>query len=96
MAETSQKSWFARTFGRSVFSMVFGKFFEVKNNSAGVIAVTLVLTLCFIAIYVVTNNVDKINSLDQLLDGILNIIFVVVGYYFGAAQRPVSDENDDE
>lgn len=95
MSDTAQKSWFARTFGRSVFSMVFGKFFEIKNNSAGIIAITLVLTLCFIAIYVVTNNVEKINSLDQLLDGILNIIFVVVGYYFGSAQRKVSDEKDE-
>ncbi len=95
MTQTNQKSWYARTFGRSIFSMLFGKFFEVKNNSAGIIAISLVLTLCFVVIYVVVNNVEKIQSLDQLLDGILNIIFVVVGYYFGSKQKPVTPEDDE-
>jgi len=95
MNDTKQKSWYARTFGRSLFSILFGKFFEIKNNSAGIIATSLVLTLCFVAIYVVINNVEKIQSLDQLLDGILNIIFVVVGYYFGTIQKPLSSGEDE-
>ena len=75
--------------------MIFGKFFEVKNNAAGIIATVLVLTLCFVAIYVVIGNVEKIESLDQVLNGIMNIIFVVVGYYFGTTQKNIS-KGDDE
>ncbi|MRI32610.1 hypothetical protein EOPP23_06365 [Endozoicomonas sp. OPT23] len=86
------KSWWARTFGRSIFSLVFGKFFEVKNNSAGIIAITLVCTLCF----VVVSKIDLITSLDKLMEGVLNVIFVVVGYYFGAKQASTSKESDDE
>ncbi|NPA59030.1 MAG: hypothetical protein GXO30_00975, partial [Epsilonproteobacteria bacterium] len=51
MAEIKKQSWYAKTFGRSIFSIIFGKFFEIKNNSAGIIATSLVLTLCFVVIY---------------------------------------------
>ena len=90
MAET-QKSWYARVFGRSLFSVIFGKFFEVKNNTAGIIAVALVLTLCFVVI----TKIDLITNLDTLLEGVLNIIFVVVGYYFGAKQMAISKDEDE-
>jgi len=90
MAEPKQKSWYARTFGRSIFSIIFGKFFEVKNNTAGIVATSLVLTLCFVVVY----KVDAVTNLDKILEGVLNVIFVVVGYYFGAKQAAIS--NDDE
>lgn len=86
------KSWWARIFGRSIFSVIFGKFFEVKNNTAGVVATSLVLTLC----YVVISKVDLITSMDKIVDGILNVIFVVVGYYFGAKQTAISNNEEDE
>jgi len=87
----STKSWWARTFGRSIFSMVFGKFFETKNNAAGIIAVSLVLTLC----YIVISKISLITDMDKITDGVLNVIFVVVGYYFGAKQQPVDKEDDE-
>lgn len=86
------KSLYMRTFGRSFFSMVFGKFFEVKNNTAGIIATSLVITLCFVVIY----KVDAITNLDKILEGVLNVIFVVVGYYFGAKQAAITKGEEEE
>ncbi len=91
MPDPKQKSLYARTFGRSIFSIVFGKFFEIKNNTAGIIATSLVLTLCFVVVY----KVNAITNLDKIIEGVLNVIFVVVGYYFGAKQAAISDENDE-
>lgn len=87
-----KKSWFAKVLGRSIFSAIFGKFFEVKNNTAGIIAITLVFTLCF----VVVKKIELINDLDNIIEGVLNVIFVVVGYYFGAKQSAVSTERDED
>ncbi|MDX8385515.1 MAG: hypothetical protein R8M11_03245, partial [Gallionella sp.] len=86
MSELNQKAWYARIFGRSIFSIIFGQFFEVKNNTAGIVATALVLTLCFVVIY----KVDAITNLDAIIEGVLNVIFVVVGYYFGAKQTSLS------
>ena len=91
MTEPKQKSWYAKIFGRSIFSIVFGKFFEIKNNTAGIIATSLVLTLCFVVVY----KVELITNLDKILEGVLNVIFVVVGYYFGAKQAAISNEDDE-
>ena len=92
MADSEQKSWRARIFGGSILSGVFGQFFEIKNNTAGIIAVTLVLTLCYIVIY----KADAITNIDKIVDNVLNIIFVVVGYYFGAKQTELSSNVDDK
>ena len=89
--ENPQKSWYARTFGRSIFSIIFGKYFEIKNNTAGIVAIALVFTLC----YVVVSKIELITSLDNVIEGVLNVIFVVVGYYFGAKQSAVSNEGDE-
>lgn len=91
MTEPKLKSWYAKIFGRSIFSIVFGKFFEIKNNTAGIIATSLVLTLCFVVIY----KVETITNLEKILEGVLNVIFVVVGYYFGAKQAAISNEDDE-
>ncbi len=64
-SETKAKSWYARTFGRSIFSIIFGKFFEIKNNTAGIVATSLVLTLC----YVVISKIGLITSLDTIVEG---------------------------
>ncbi len=72
--------------------MVFGKFFEVKNNTAGIVAISLVLTLC----YVVVKKTESITVLDSILEGVLNIIFVVVGYYFGAKQTAISNDTEED
>jgi hypothetical protein len=88
----NKKSLYARALGkRSLFSIVFGKFFEIKNNTAGIIAAALVLTLCFVII----SKIDLIKDLDKILEGVLNIIFVVVGYYFGTKQPTVTDTDEE-
>lgn len=91
MTEPKSKSWYSKILGRSIFSVIFGKFFEIKNNIAGIVATSLVLTLCFVVIM----KVDSINNLDKIIEGVLNVIFVVVGYYFGARQSAISNEDDE-
>ena len=72
----SEKSWWSRTFGRSVLEMLIGiKFFENKSNAASLIAIILVISICYVI--VVKEKFDYMNFL-------LNIVFVVIGYYFGA------------
>jgi len=82
----SEKSWFARTFGRSVLSMLFGTFFEKKANAASLIALLLIATLCYVIVF---------REKYEYMNGVLNVVFVVIGYYFGAKQGPVSKEEDD-
>ena len=84
MAVATEKSWWARTFGRSVISMLVGNFFEKKSNAASIIAIILVLSICYVI--VVKEKFEYINFL-------LNVIFVVIGYYFGSKQENV--EKDD-
>ncbi|WP_108061451.1 hypothetical protein [Poseidonibacter lekithochrous] len=90
MSDSNQKSWYAKILGRSIFSVIFGKFFEIKNNTAGIIATALVLTLC----YIVIAKIDLVEDMNVVVDGILNVIFVVVGYYFGAKQSTISKDED--
>jgi len=86
MATTnSEKSWWARMFGRSVFSMVVGNFFEKKNNAASIIAIVLVFTICYVIV---------VKEKFEYMSFLLNIVFVVIGYYFGAKQE--STDNNDE
>lgn len=95
MAEKKEdkRSYFQRVFGRSFFSMVFGGYFENKNNAAGLVACILVSTFCFIAIYGLIND-KKLES--NMTNGILNVIFVVIGYYFGAKIGRETKEGDEE
>lgn len=81
----SEKSWWARTFGRSILSMFVGNFFEKKANAGSIIALILVLSICYVI--VVKEKFEYINFL-------LNIIFVVIGYYFGAKQETI-DRTDE-
>lgn len=74
----SEKSWWARTFGRSIISLIIGNFFEKKANAGSIIALILVLSICYVI--VIKEKFEYINFL-------LNIIFVVIGYYFGAKQE---------
>ena len=90
MAE-QKKSWYARTFGRSLISILFGNFFEKKNNAAGIIATLLVTTLC----YVIIHNLLKGCNVETELEIISNVIFVIIGYYFGAKQGVASDDKDE-
>lgn len=81
----SEKSWWARTFGRSILSMLVGTFFEKKTNAASLIALMLVVTICYVIVF---------QQKYEYMNFLLNIVFVVIGYYFGAKQEVVDkDEN---
>ena len=80
-------SWYNRIIGRSFTSIIFGSFLENKNNAAGVIGILLVLALCYVIIF---------KEKYEYMQGLLNIVFVVIGYYFGAKQGPKDkDEQSD-
>lgn len=51
----------------------------------------LVATLCYVVIHKLLND----NDISSLLETISNIVFVVIGYYFGAKQGKTNDEGDD-
>ena len=80
-----ERSWYSKILGRSFFSILFGNFFENKNNAAGIIGIVLVFTLCYVIV---------IREKYEYMQGLLNVVFVVIGYYFGAKQGP--DGKDDE
>jgi uncharacterized membrane protein AbrB (regulator of aidB expression) len=80
----TESSWWKRTFGRSVISLIVGNFFEKKNNAASIIAIVLVLTICYVIV---------IKEKFEYMNFLLNIVFVVIGYYFGAKQDVI--ENTD-
>lgn len=87
MANGNQKSWWSRTFGRSILSALIGHFFADKNNAASVIAILLVLTLCYVV---------AIREKYEYVNGLLNIVFVVIGYYFGSKRQKDTDEDEKE
>jgi glucose uptake protein GlcU len=66
--------------------MLVGDFFADKNNAASVIAILLVATLCYIV---------AVRQRYEYANGLLNIVFVVIGYYFGSKREKESDEEND-
>lgn len=81
---STERSWWQRTFGRSLISLLIGNFFEKKTNAASLIALILVTSICYVI--VIKEKYDYMNFL-------LNIVFVVIGYYFGAKQETI-DKTD--
>ncbi|HXU19914.1 MAG TPA: hypothetical protein VN788_04960 [Verrucomicrobiae bacterium] len=79
------RSWWRRIFGRSLLKMVVGDFFSDKNNAASIIAILLVATLCYVVAFR-----QKYEYVNQLL----NIVFVVIGYYFGSKRERDADDDD--
>ena len=61
------------------------KRFTDKNNAASVIAITLTATLCYIV---------AVREKYEYANGLLNIVFVVIGYYFGSKRQ--KDAGGDE
>lgn len=83
--DQKRRSWWSRTFGRSLLSVFIGHFFADKNNAASVIAILLVLTLCYVV---------AIREKYEYANGLLNIVFVVIGYYFGSKREKSREEDD--
>jgi len=84
--ENDQRSWWRRTFGRSILSALIGHFFADKNNAASVIAILLVATLCYVVAF---------KEKYEYATGLLNIVFVVIGYYFGSKREQDAGDDDD-
>ena len=81
----SEKSWFAKILGRSFISVLFGNFFESKNNTAALIGISVVATLCYVIVA---------EQKHEYVSPLLNIVFVVIGYYFGAKATPSEDKDE--
>lgn len=81
----TQKSLWARIFGRSLLRAVIGDFFADKNNAASVIAIMLVATLCYVV---------AVREKYEFTTGLLNIVFVVIGYYFGSKREAGTGDDD--
>ncbi len=82
-----QRSWWRRTFGRSILKALIGDFFGDKNNAASIIAIILVATLCYVVAF---------REKYEYANGLLNIVFVVIGYYFGSKREKGSDQDDED
>jgi hypothetical protein len=82
-----QRSYWSRLVGgRSLANLLLGDFLADKNNAASIIAILLVLTLCYIV---------AIREKFEYANGLLNIVFVVIGYYFGSKRQADQGDNDD-
>ena len=85
VTSNSEKSWWARTFGRSIISMLVGNFFEKKANAASIVAIILVISICYVIV---------VKEKYEYMSILLNIVFVVIGYYFGAKQESVTGSDE--
>ncbi len=87
MSDMSQRSWWSRLVGgRSIVNLLLGDFMADKNNAASIIAILLVLTLCYVV---------AIREKYEYANGLLNIVFVVIGYYFGSKRQKDQGDEDD-
>jgi hypothetical protein len=84
-SEKSLQSCYNRLIGRSLVSIIFGTFFENKNNTAAIIGIVLVFTLCYVVVF---------REEYEYMSAVLNVVFVIIGYYFGAKQGPVGKDVD--
>lgn len=74
-------SFAGRVFGhRSFFSWMFGDFFSRSTNTSGLLAFALVSA----AIYLFVTN-------GSVPDRLLDVVFLVVGFYFGGATARRAD-----
>lgn len=86
VANDKQQSWYSRVFGRSLLSVIFGNFFENKNNAASIIAIMLVASACYVVV---------VQESSEYTPYLLNALFVVIGYYFGIHQNAYKPEVDE-
>lgn len=81
--DKSPSVWLAIAQNRSLLGLIVGQFFTNKNNTAALIAIALVATLCWLAF---AGN-------EAIVPILSNIIFVVIGYYFGTKSTEDSDRD---
>lgn len=81
-----QQSWWRKIFGRSLLKAVVGDFFDSKRNTASLIGLMLVGTICYVIIWR-----DKY----EYMGVVTNLAFAVAGFYFGSKIGP-SDSGEDD
>jgi multisubunit Na+/H+ antiporter MnhF subunit len=79
-------SWWDRTLGRSLYGLIFGNNLADKNVAATIISIMLVGTLCYLAV-----TLSESQARQSLINALANLVFGVVGYYFGS-RRAKADE----
>jgi hypothetical protein len=84
-ASEEQKSWWTKIFGRSLYGLVFGKNLADRNVAATFIGIMLVATLCYLAAF---------KGHNELITPLVNVVFVVVGFYFGAKRETGTDDEE--
>ncbi|MGD0956289.1 MAG: hypothetical protein ABR953_05600 [Candidatus Acidiferrales bacterium] len=57
-----------------------------QNNAASIIAILLTLTLCYVV---------AVREKYEYANGLLNIVFVVIGYYFGSKRQKESSDDEE-
>jgi hypothetical protein len=85
VTDKDERSWWRKVFGRSILKALIGDFFADKNNAASVIAILLVATLCYVV---------AMRQKYEYTNGLLNIVFVVIGYYFGSKREREGNDDD--
>jgi hypothetical protein len=69
---------------RSLFSWIFGKFFANSTNTSGLLAISLVACIIYLA-------TKGTNLPDRLLDA----VFIIVGFYFGGATAKATKDDEE-
>jgi hypothetical protein len=64
---------------RSVFSRFFGNFFTNSSNTAGLLALGVMVAVIYLFV-----------KTGQAPDRLLDILYVIVGFYFGGATKNTS------
>jgi Na+/pantothenate symporter len=81
-----QRSWWRKVFGRSLLKAVVGDFFDSKRNTASIIGIMLVGTLCYVVLFR-----DKY----EYMAVVINLAFAVSGFYFASRVGPRDDADDE-
>lgn len=88
MPESQQidpRSWWRRVFGRSLLKAIVGDFFDRKRNTASLIALMLVGTICYVIL---------VHQKYEYMTVVTNLAFAVAGFYFGSKAGNSDDDED--
>lgn len=83
--KADQRSWWRKTMGRSLLKAIVGDFFDSQRNTASLIALMLVGTICYVILF---------RERYEYMTVVTNLAFAVAGFYFGSKAVP-DDEGAD-
>lgn len=79
------RSWWRKIFGRSLLKAIVGDFFDSQRNTASLIALMLVGTICYVILF---------RGRYEYMTVVTNLAFAVAGFYFGSKAGPEDDASD--